>query len=325
MSLNKIRNRGLSTVASVSVVSTVMSPFYTSALNFNGGYDEEKKVYYLISEGNREEFNSVLSFVFAFLREIFAFDKKVKKEDLNKNGSNISAPSNVSENKVSVKEDNSIAAYKAVTEIMKELGQEDVLKGENCCPFRLDKNSDSGSYSCYFCTKDRYKSCKRGSHVDTRVAKVTVDEEKITVDYKVVGLDKVIAVNFSEDNSLQEAAVLLESIRLHGQFLSSISCLRDKGADIFVNPVGTIKVRADDRSKWYFFADNCGKCCVIEEVVISKYSFVTLRYKDGKDVKKEVSYDLTNVKDAKVLQNVFESSRFDKLPRNDSESDDYLF
>ena len=136
MSLNKIKGRGLSTTACVSVVSTVLNPACANALN--AGFDEEKKVYYLISGEERQEFDSVLGFVFAFLREIFAFDKKVKEKESNKDVKDISTPDDASENSVSVNEklspDDSADVHKSVKDIMGKLSGEYVLKSEECNP-----------------------------------------------------------------------------------------------------------------------------------------------------------------------------------------------
>lgn len=327
MNLNKVKSRGLSTVVSVSVVSMVTSPsLCASALDFSGGYDEEKKVYYLISEGDREEFNSVLSFVFAFLRKIFAFDKKVKEEEMNKkNSDNISVLSDMSGDKVSVKEKlppgNTADVYKSVKKLMGNLSEEYVLQSERYMPIEWDKNfkSNSGSYSCYFCTMNRYESNKRNLHVDTRVAKVTIDEEELIVDYTVGGLDKIVTVDFSEKDSLQKVTDLLESVRLHKQLLSGISDLGYKGAAIYNKEDGTIKVCSDNGEEWKVYADNYKEYCIVEEMSISKYSFVTLRYKDGK----EVSYNLTDVNHSRELQNVFEHSYFVDVPKDNSYKIEY--
>ena len=319
MSLNKIINRGLSTIASVSVVNMVLSPACANALN--GGFDEEKKVYYLVSDGKREEFNSVLSFVFAFLRKIFAFDKKVKEEKTNeKNSDDTSVLSDVPGDKVSVKEKlspgNTADVYKSVKKIMEKLSKEYVLKSEEYRSIKRDENfkNNSGSYSCYFCTMNRYESNKRNLYVNTRVAKVTIDEEKLIVDYTVGGLDKIVTVDFSEKDSLQKVTDLLESVRLHEQLLSGISDLGYKGAAIYNKEDGTIKVCADNGEEWKVYAGNYKEYCIVEEMSISKYSFVTLRYKDGK----EVSYNLTDVDHSRELQNVFEHSRFVDIPKDSS-------
>ena len=167
-----------------------------------------------------------------------------------------------------------------------------------------------------FCTSDLYKSYKKNMAVDFHLANVTINPEKLVVDYKISGLDKVIVVDFKDDDALEKASTALKQIKAHQEVLKYLfNDLYYRGLVRFYKKGADKKVifSADDGCNWKILHSEI----TIKDAVLDNYSTLTLNYTDGK----KVSYNLTKLKDANELMKILKSSYFQSLKEQEYEFD----
>jgi|GEM_PF-4558493 len=164
-----------------------------------------------------------------------------------------------------------------------------------------------------FCTKDLFKSYIEQGVVYFYLADVTIAQDKLVVDYRPSGLDKVVVVNFNDKDALEKATTALEKVRAHSKVFSYLNeRLYHNGLVRYYKKGEEKKVKfSADVGKTWEIIDGKG---TVKDATMDNYSKFTLNYTNGETV----SYDLTESKDANELMKILENSYFESEKKQEN-------